>query len=433
MTDLYEPADPDAVEVVPTGKATWRKTTFAALENPEYRRLWLGGLISFLAVQMEFISRGWLAFRLTGSNAGLGAVYLGFGVPMLLLTPWGGVAADRLPKRAVLMGCQLTLATSSLIVAVGEIFGFLTYPVLIGTAVLQGAGFSFLGPARMAFTGELVGRDRLGNAVVLQQMSMNGTRVFGPSIAGLLIGIPAFGVGGVYLMTTTFMLAAVWNTSRLPHGRPDPDREIRSPLSEMADGVRYVFERKDVLILVMTSLVVVMFAFPYVAFLPTIADRVFDVGSSGYGLMSGASAIGALAASLFIAGRASGTTALRIQVVCGLVFGLGVAVLGHAPTFIVGLVLIMLIGAASSGFQSLNNSTVLDRTELAYHGRVQSLMMLSFSGFGMMALPLGAIADNIGITITLGLMGGIAATAVVISMFLRRDDLRSRPEVVALP
>ena len=427
MTDLYEPADPDAVTPVATGKGAWRKNTFAALENKEYRRLWIGGLISFLAVQMEFISRGWLAFRLTGSNAGLGAVYLGFGVPMLLLTPWGGVAADRLPKRAVLMGCQLTLAASSLTVAMAEIFGFMSYPLLIGTAVLQGAGFSFLGPARMAFTGELVGRPRLGNAVVLQQMSMNGTRVFGPSLAGVLIGIPAFGVGGVYLMTSMFMLGAVWNTSRLPHGRPDPTRELLTPLREMGAGVRYVRDRTQVLILVLTSLIVVMFAFPYVAFLPTLADRVFDVGSSGYGLMSGASAIGALAASLFIAGRASGPSAVRIQIVCGILFGLGVAVLGHAPTFVIGLLLITLIGAASSGFQSLNNSLVLDKTDLAYHGRVQSLMMLSFSGFGMMALPLGAIADSIGITTTMGFMGGIAATAVVISLILRRRDLRLDP------
>ena len=405
----------------------WRANTFAALEDPQYRRLWIGGLISFLAVQMEFISRGWLAFRLTGSNAGLGAVYLGFGVPMLLLTPWGGVAADRLPKRAVLMGCQLTLALSSATVAVAEIFGFLTYPLLIGTAVLQGAGFSFLGPARMAFTGELVGRERLGNAVVLQQMSMNGTRVFGPSVAGLLIGIPAFGVGGVYLLTSSLMVATVWNTSRLPHGRPPEDREVRSPLAEMADGVRYVGNRKPILILVLTSLIVVMFAFPYVAFLPTLADRVFDVGSGGYGLMSGVSAVGALAASLLIAGRAGRAGALRIQLVAGLAFGAGVAALGFAPNFAVGLGIILCIGAASSAFQSLNNSLVLDQTDLAFHGRVQSLMMLSFSGFGMMALPLGAIADAIGIRITLLGMGTIAAGAVATSIILRLVDRRARP------
>ena len=418
MTGLVDPS------TGPLPKETWRSSTFAALADEQYRWLWIGGLISFLAVQMEFISRGWLAFRLTGSNAGLGAVYLGFGVPMLLLTPWGGVAADRLSKRSVLMACQATLALSSLTVALGEIFGFLTYPLLIFTAVLQGAGFSFLGPARMAFTGELVGRDRLGNAVVLQQMSMNGTRVFGPSLAGLLIGIPAFGVGGVYLLTTSLMIVTLSITMRLPHGRPPEDRESQSPLAEMADGVRYVVQRRNILVLVLTSLIVVMFAFPYVAFLPALADRVFDVGSGGYGLMSGVSAVGALAASLLIAGRAGRPGALRVQLLAGLAFGAGVAALGFAPNFGVGLAVILLVGGASSAFQSLNNSLVLDQTDLAYHGRVQSLMMLSFSGFGMMALPLGAIADAVGIRLTMLGMGTIAAGAVGLSIVLRLADRR---------
>src|SRR5688500_20200010 len=104
---------------------------------------------------MEFIARGWLAFELTGSNAGLGAVYLGFGVPMLLLTPWGGVAADRLSKRRVLMACQFALAASSGVIALSISLDVISYPLLIASAVVQGAGFSFLGPARMAFTGEL--------------------------------------------------------------------------------------------------------------------------------------------------------------------------------------------------------------------------------------------------------------------------------------
>lgn len=428
MTDVLE-ARPGPGDDGPDGEArtSWRSTTFAALENRQYRRLWFGGLISFLGVQMEFIARGWLAFDLTGSNAGLGAVYLGFGVPMLLLTPWGGVAADRLAKRSVLMACQGVLALSSAAIALAVILDVLTYPMLIGAAVLQGAGFSFLGPARMAFTGELVGRERLGNAVVLQQMSMNGTRVFGPSVAGLLIGIRFFGVGGVYVLTTVLMLVTLLNTSRLPAGRPSATGASGSPLAELADGVRYVGRRRPVLILVLTSLVVVMFAFPYVAFLPTIATRVFDVGSTGYGLLSGASAVGALLASLLIAGRAGGRSALRIQVGAGIAFGAGVALLGFIPSFGLGLIVIAAVGAASSAFQSLNNSMVLDNTDLAYHGRVQSLMMLSFSGFGMMALPLGAIADDIGIRTTMLGMGSVAVAAVLLSALLRARD-HSEPQ-----
>lgn len=394
---------------------SWRATTFASLEDPLYRRLWWGGLITFLAVQMEFISRGWLAFRLTGSNTGLGGVFLGFGVPMLLLTPWGGVAADRLSKRAVLVACQAMLAAASGLIAVAVLLDVLTYPMLVGTAVIQGAGFSFFGPARMAFTGELVGRERLGNAIVLQQLSMNGTRVFGPSLAGVLIGVPLVGVAGVYVFTTALMLSTLVTTLRLPAGRPPDGRDVRSPLGEMADGVRYVVHRRPVLILVATSLVVIMFAFPYVAFLPTIASRIFNVGSGGYGLMSGLAAVGALGASLLVAGRAGRAGAQRIQLVSGLIFGAGVAVLGFAPNFAVGIVVIVVIGAASSAFQSLNNSLVLGQTDPAYHGRVQSLMMLSFSGFGMMALPLGAVADAVGIRATLLGMGGTAMVAVLAS------------------
>lgn len=411
---------------------SWRANTFAALEDPRYRRLWIGGLITFLAVQMEFIARGWLAFRITGTNTGLGAVFLGFGVPMLLLTPWGGVAADRLSKRAVLVGCQAMLAASSGLIAVAVVFDTVTYPMLVATAVVQGAAFSFFGPARMAFTGELVGRERLGNAVVLQQLSMNGTRVFGPSLAGVLIGIPVIGIGGVYLLTTALMLSTLVSTARLPAGRRPEGREVRSPLSEMADGVRYVVSRRPVLILVATSLVVIMFAFPYVAFLPTIASDIFHVGAGGFGLMAGLAAVGALCASLLIAGRAGRSGAQRIQLVSGLVFGAGVAVLGFAPNFAAGIVVIVIIGAASSSFQSLNNSLVLDQTDLAYHGRVQSLLMLSFSGFGMMALPLGAIADAVGLRTTLLGMGAAAMLAVLASaLAVVSRQRRSQPLAAA--
>ena len=393
--------------------------TFAALEDRTYRLLWFGGLFGFLAVQMEFLARGWVASELTGSNAGLGLVYLGFGVPMLLLTPWGGVAADRLPKRTVLMGCQLALASSSAVVAVTTSLDLISYPILVGTAVVQGAGFSFLGPARMAFTGELVGRSRLTNAIVLQQMSMNGTRVIGPSVAGALIGVSAIGAAGVYYLTTALMVAGMVLTLRLPPGHPHAGRSGRSPAAELADGVRYVLHRPLVRLLAVTSLLVVMFAFPYVAFLPRLAKDTFGVGANGFGLLSAASAVGALGASLFIAGRADGPRAWTMQTISGLGFGAGVALLAFAPSFPVALLVILLTGAASSGFQSLNNSLVLRHSDSAYHGRVQSLMMLSFSAFGIAAMPLGALADGIGLDLTMLAMGALAAASVVGYALLR--------------
>ena len=410
-----------------SGRGTGRVTTFAALADPTYRLLWLGGLVSFLAVQMEFIARGWLAYELTGSNGGLGAVFLGFGIPMLLLTPWGGVVADRLPKRLVLVGCQLTLGLSSAGIALAIALDVIEYWMLIAGAVLQGAGFSFLGPARMAFTGALVGRDRLANAIVLQQMSLNGTRIFGQSIGGALVGVALVGVGGVYFLTTALMLVAVTFTLRLPPGPPEAGRPVRSPVQELADGVSYVWSRPLLRLLAVTSFVVVMAAFPYIAFLPTIAEELFDVGSTGFGLMSGVSAVGALAATVLIANRADGPGAWRLQGVAGAVFALGVALLGVSPSFVVALVVLFVAGAASAGFQSVNSALVLSNSDRAYHGRVQSLMMLSFSGFGIAALPIGLLADAIGITTTLVGMGAVSMAAIAGYWVIRQRILARDP------
>jgi len=427
----------DTKEVDGSAPEQARPGTFAALKDPVYRMLWVGGLLGFLAVQMQFVARGWLAYNLTGSNKGLGAVYLGFGVPMLLLTPWGGVAADRLSKRKVLMGCQAVLATSSGLIALAISFDLIDYWMLIASAVAQGAGFSFLGPARMAFTGELVGRDRLANAIVLQQMSMNGTRIFAPSVAGALIGIAFFGVAGVYYATTIFMLCALAVTVRLPPGSPRADRPVQSPLAELKAGVAYVVHRPLLRLLVLTSFVVVMCVFPYVAFLPALAAEVYKTGPGGYGLMNGVSAVGALAATFFIASRAEGERAWRIQAVAGAVFAIAVAVLGFAPTLPIALFIILTAGGASSAFQALNNTLVLGNSDSEYHGRVQSLMMLSFSAFGMAALPIGIVADAIGLRRTMLGMGAIGLTAIGVYVLsrgrIRRQDAALTGSEVAAP
>src|SRR5207253_883635 len=121
------------------------------------------------------VARGWISLEITGSNAGLGGVYLGFGVPMLLLTPFGGVAADRLPKRLVLVVAEALLVVSAVWIGVAVAFHFIQYWMLVVGSAVQGAGFSVYGPTRVAFTGELVDRTLLSNAVVLTQMSVNSS------------------------------------------------------------------------------------------------------------------------------------------------------------------------------------------------------------------------------------------------------------------
>ena len=148
-----------------------------------------------------------------------------------------------------------------------------------------------------------------------------------------------------------------------------------------------------------------MIGFPYLAFLPRVADSIFDHGAAGYGALSATSAVGAVCMSLFVAQRAGGAQARRIQTGSGFAFGCGLMLLAVTPTFATALAAVFLVGAAAAGFQSMNNSLVLALSDFEYHGRIQSMMLLSFSGFGMAALPLGAAADAVGLRQTLAAMG----------------------------
>jgi MFS family permease len=398
--------------------------TYASLRIPDYRILFVIGLYGFLATQAQVIARGWLANDLSDSNAGLGGVFMAFGIPMLIATPIGGVAADRYSKRNLLVVSFALLIASSLWIAFGVSFDFVEYWMLLATSALQAVAFSFLVPARMALTGEVVGRELIPNAIILGQMSMNSSRVVGPAIAGVFIGVSWIGVAGVYYVSAVLSAVALLNCFRLPLGRPPADRPKRSVLGEFSDSVRYVWRNRHSGLLIMVSFVVVMVGFPFVAFLPRLATEVLDVGATAYGFLAAASAVGAVILSMAIAGRSKGRAAWRIQAVTGVMFGVTIVILSIAPNFAAAAVAVAAVGAASAGFQAMNNSLVLALSDIEYHGRVQSLMMLSFSGFGMAALPLGLLADEIGLRQTFAIMGTVVIAAMAVYLVVSNRTRR---------
>ncbi len=411
--------------LTPTPVRREQVDTFASLRIPAYRVLFTIGAFGFVATQAQAIARGWLANELSGSNAGLGGVFMAFGVPMLIATPLGGVAADRYSKRNILVATMGLLTVSALWIAVAVSFDFVEYWMLLATSAMQATAFSFLVPARMALTGEVVGRHLITNAIVLGQMSINSARIIGPAIAGIFIGIAWIGTAGVYYFSALLSLLGMLACFSVPRGDARNADVTTSAAAEFAASVRYVWENRHVANLVIVSFVAVMVGFPFVAFLPRFATEILDVGSSGYGFLAAASAVGAVVMSVFIAGRGTGRAAWKIQAISGVAFGITLIMLAAAPSFAVAVVMIVAVGAASAGFQAMNNSLVLALSDLEFHGRVQSLMMLSFSGFGMAALPLGALADAIGLRQTLALMGAaVVATMIVFLLVSRRTQRR---------
>lgn len=390
-----------------------RGESFVSLRIAAYRTLFIVGAFGFLATQSQVIARGWLANDLSDSNAGLGGVFMAFGIPMLFATPVAGVMADRYSKRLILVITFTMLAGSSLWIALAVSFDFIEYWMLLATSATQALAFAFLVPARMALTGEVVGRDLIPNAIILGQMSVNSARVVGPAMAGVFIGVSWIGVAGVYYVSAALSTTAVLGCFRLPAGRPDSDRVSATIRREFTDALRYVWRYRPIGLLLIISFLVVMVGFPFLAFLPRFATEHLDVGAAGYGFLAASSAVGAVALSMFIAGRSRGRAAWRIQSIAGIAFGVGLVLMAVAPTYVAAVAVVTCVGAASAGFQAMNNSLVLALSDLEYHGRVQSLMMLSFSGFGMAALPLGALADSIGLRETIALMGVVVVVAMV--------------------
>jgi MFS family permease len=395
------------------------------LRHPTYRNLFVTGTLVFLAMQAQQIARGWLARELTGTNTGLGGVFLAFGIPMLLCAPAAGVIVDRFPKRTVLMYSQAVIAAAAAFMFVADAFGFVEYWMLLCASAVHGAGMTVLGPARMSLTGEIVERHELSSSVLLMQMSMNSTRVIGPSIAGTLIAIETVGTAGVYLITTLLCgIALIWSR-RLPYRVPRRAGQL-TPRLEFLEGLRYARSHPSLSSLIVSSTAIFLIGSPYMAFLPGLASGVFDAGSTGYGLMSTMGAVGALAASYWVAGRAGMQSVWRTQTTCGIAFAAGLVLLAIAPTFVVALAAIPVAGGAISGFQATNSSLVLTEAKLEYHGRMQSLMMLGWSGGAIASLPLGLLADAIGLRSTLALMG-----AGCFLVMVAHTRARARSHVVA--
>ncbi len=401
---------------------------FAILSEPVFRRLVVGGVFTFLAMQVSVIARGWLAYDLTGTNAALGGVLLGFGVSSIVAIPIGGVLADRFPKRRVLVVAGAIQSLVSLALAIAVVTDDIAYWMLVVASIIQGGVISLLGPARLAFIAEAVPRDRMTNAILLSQSSMQFTRVFGPAAAGALIGVSFVGVAGVYFLAAGLAAAGIFTTLGLPDGRP-AIASTRSPLEDLVDGVRYVRSEPRVAHLLLLSFGIVIVGFPYMAFLPTLAEDVYNAGSAGFGLLTTAAAVGALAVTLGLAGIATNRIE-GIQARAAIAFGLSLVLLGVSPVFGVALLIMVIVGATSAAFQALNNSLILSIAPVEYHGRVQSLLMLGFSGFGLAALPLGILADAVGLQPALTGMGvGVSAIAIVSMIAQAR---RIEPDLIDL-
>lgn len=415
---LDEQAPPTTTHA-PTGRlrVLSELQTFRALKNPHYRMLWVGMLFAFLTMNIQQVARSWLAYDLTGSARALALVAISWGAPMVIFSLPGGLAADRFEKKHVMMVSQLAGAVTALVIAVLVALDVIEIWHLIVGGFIQGTGFAFNLPARQSVVRELVSDSELMNAVALNNAGMNLMRILGPSVAGLLIAVPNFGVQGVYFLMTGFYIAAAVTLARLPKTRRErlvregaPAGRPGSPVAQMKAGLAYVVGNADVRTLMVLAFVPILVGFPYQILLPVFAagDGI-DVGARGYGAMAATVGVGALIGSLVIASLTEFHRRALLQAFMGVGFGVALLLLGFSPTLFVAVIPLLVLGFCADAYSSLNNTMLMMHTDPKYQGRVMSVYLMTFAAMPLGAAPISALADIAGVRQTFVGMGVIVA------------------------
>ena len=410
----------------------WFRETFLSLTDPHYRILWVGTTLSFLAFSMAMIVQNIVAFDITGKNRSVGVVSVGMGISTIIAAPFGGVIADRVSKRLLLLIGQSTIAANFGIVGLLIVTGDITIPILFASTLVQGLVFSFIAPARQAWLGEILTGPRLANGIAMQQVAMTGTRIIGPFFAGVLIALSFVGSGGAYLTMGGLMLLVVATLARLPASPPRPKRAV-SALGAFNEGLQHVIARPRLALLAIMFVGVVMAGFSYQVLLAGYLENELGRDKKDMAWLLGVAGFAGLVASVMVAGRVHSPNAWRMMFGAGLVLGLSLLGLAVAGNFAGALVVMLLVGAGSSVFQLINSALLMRESDPAYYGRVMSLTMLAWGFNSLVGLPFGALADAIGERQTLFTMGVLVMAVIAVSSMARLALTRGTPAPVVVP
>lgn len=408
----------------------WRRT-FAALRLRNYRWYWLGMLASFFGMQMQMPTQAWLAYELTHSPFKLGLVSAAWGFPILIFSLFGGVIADRVQKRNLLIVSQACAGVITLAVAILISTGLIRYWQLLIAALLSGTTFAFNMPGRQAIVPELVPREALFNAIALNVGGMNVTRMAGPALAGVLISV--IGTAGVYYTAAGCYVFAIASLAMLPLTSKVGLRPGVSMMKDLVEGLRYVRGHSLVLTLLGMELVLVLFGMPFQTLMPAFAE-LLKVEALGFGFLMAMVGIGAVLGSLVIASLSDFRSKGELLLIAGITFGitlvlfanagsLGTLLNMEASSFYLSLFFLLLVGAASTGYMTTNNTLIQTSITDEVRGRVMSIYLMTIGMMPLGTLPAGAIAESLGASLPVA-MGGTVLAAFMLAVAFFHPSVR---------
>ena len=385
--------------------------TFRALANHNYRLYASGGVVSNVGTWMQRVAQDWLVLQLTHNSGTALGITTGLQfLPVLLLSPYAGVLADRFPKRRMLQITQVMMAVPSLVLGVLALLGMAQAWQVYVIAFVFGIGSAFDAPTRQAFVNEIVGPDNLTNAIGLNSASFNFARILGPGAAGFLVaafggGVPA--TGAVIILNGLSYFAVVYALQRMDPALLDTPERAKRERGMILAGLRYVRERPDLMLILTIVFFAGTFGFNFQMTSALMATEIFHKGAGEYGLLGTTMAVGSLTGALLAARR--GRPRHRLVIGAAVAFGLAEIIAALMPTYLAFLVLTPVIGVSAITMANAANATVQLSVSPLMRGRVMALYMMIFMGGTPLGAPvIGWVGQTFGARWTL--IGGGAAT-----------------------
>ncbi|MEQ8821872.1 MAG: MFS transporter [Sumerlaeia bacterium] len=366
------------------GFRRWGGSTFEALSVRNFRIFYIGQGASLTGSWMRRTALGWLVFLLTGSYELLGLVMGLTMLPLFLLAPLAGSIADRVDKRKMIIATQLGAAACSALLAVLVATDNAQVWQVMVLAFLGGVAFAFEIPSRQAFVAELVGKDRLMNAIALNSALVNGARVIGPAVAGVLMGL--VGVAACFAIDAITYLIVTGTLMSLKLPRFLKSREPIDRIAHLIGGLHEVRRNRPVRLVLILLFFTACFGWSFITLLPAIAQEELHLGETQYGFLMAAFGVGAVVSALIVASQKGGGCARRQLFVGIWTMMVGLFIFSAVRGFVLPMGAMVLAGGGAVMFVSTGNTVVQMAVADDIRGRIMGIWALTFGG----SMPLGA-------------------------------------------
>src|SRR3989449_26012 len=388
-----------------------------ALSHRNFRLFFLGQAVSLSGTWMQTVAQGWLVLQLTNSPFFVGLVSAVGSLGVLLFTLYAGVVADRVDKRRTVVLTQTLQMLEAFALAVLVWTKTVTVGWVIALAALFGIVNAFDIPTRQSFLVEMVGKEDLLSAIALNSSLFNATRVFGPALAGVLIG--AWGVGVCFFLNGVSYLAVIWGLLAYV---PRPPHE--SAWVGFQEVVRFIRGDRRIATLVVQTALLSIFGFPFLVMMPVFARDVLRAGASGYGVLMAAVGIGAMLGALMIAVYSRRVPKGRLLIAGGVAVGVLVGLFALSRVFVLSVGLLGLAGCAMIVNNALTNTTLQTLVPDQLRGRVMGVYSFVFVGMAPRgAFPAGVFAEHADAPAAVA-VGGLVSALVVLAAAWRVPELR---------